>query len=145
MIHISKRTAGLTSLLTFSLVAVASALPSDNSAPTTSSSQPTPITLESDSNSVTPGVSSTTTVTHSLDTSGDSLQVNVNGQNIAVPENGSVSQTVTSPDGNAQTNVTIDHSSTGTSSNSTTTTTNYNVYSSVQSSTTGFQQEYHSP
>ncbi len=86
-------------------------------------------------------VNTSTTSTHSVSsqTNSDgtvSTQVTVNGQPVAVPNNGSSQQTFTSPDGASTLNVSVDNrSSVGSSSNSATTFTTFNVDSSTQAYT----------
>jgi hypothetical protein len=66
-------------------------------------------------------------------TSSTNVQVNVNGQNIAVPENGSVQQTVPTQDGTGQSSVSVKSSNNNSSSSL-----NVNISSNSSSTGNGF-------
>lgn len=79
------------------------------------------------------GSSTSTSMSRTTNDDGSvSTQVTVNGQPVAVPDNGTVQKTVSSPDGN--TSVSVTH---GSSSNLNSSTTSLNVYSSTNSFTSG--------
>jgi hypothetical protein len=78
-------------------------------------------------------------------TSDNSTHVEVNGQIIPVPENGSVHKTIQSPDGNSVVDVTVENNNGGfTSSSSSFNSTNINSFSSSSNGTTSTIMEFHS-
>lgn len=72
--------------------------------------------------------------------SGSATSVNVNGQEVTVPANGSINQTITSADGSSTVNVNVQNSST-TNSQSSTSHSSINSSSNTTSSSSQSEQE----
>lgn len=67
-----------------------------------------------------------------------SATVNINGQDVPVPDNGSVQKTIVSPDGKTTVNIDVQNSSTGETTNNSSSSTHVqvNTFSSSSSNST---------